>query len=332
MKKILALILTVVLSFTLCACGGNSSNNIIYLDETITVGDYEITITDTEFVDNWNPNGDSEKFCSNGNVHFVVHYTVKNVGKSKVTVPYRMIKLIYNNDYEFKEESGLGYTYCYSFDTHSFVFNETELPPLSQAKPCQTCIEVPIEVRDNNDSPLKLELTVDEETYVYNIRPIDEKQKEIFYNKGINLTNEEDYKSAIRMFENAGDFSDAQRKLDEVSLLYYIEAPYFGSAPEYFNANKDSYELLSGKDIKKFIIGEWNHSDISGRTVEFKADGTIDNNYKTGGLWEISGNMIEISDYVGSEPDSYEVYKIKDGMYLFYRDGNKPSFSLQKSE
>ncbi len=330
MKKLLALILAVVLCFLLVACGGNTSDNVVYLDETITIGDYEITITDTEFVDNWNPNGDSKEFCSEGNVHFVVHYTVKNVGTSKVYAPYKMLKLVYNNDYEFYEDAFD--TYYYSFDTNSFVVNDNELAPLSQAKPCQTCIEVPAEVKENADSPLKLEITVDEETYVYNIRPIDEKQKEIFYNKGIDFMNEEAYKSAIRMFENAGDFSDAKNKFDEAAISYYIEAPYFGSAPEYFNTNKESYELLSGEDIKDFIIGEWNHSNITGRTVEFRADGTIDNNYKTGGLWEILGNMIKISDYVDATPDVYEVYKIKDGMYLFYRDGNNPSFSLKTSK
>lgn len=333
MKKILALALAGILCFSLCACGGNGSgNNIVYPDEPITIGDYEITITDTEFVDNWNPNGDYERACSKGNVHFVAYYTVKNIGKSEVNVPYHMLKLVYNNEYEFKETAESGDTYYYSSDTHSYVYHDTALPVLSEAKPCQTYLEVPAEVKENSDAPLKLEITIDEETYVYNIRPIDEKQKEIFYNKGIGFMAEKDYKTAIRMFENAGDFSDAKNKFDEAAVLYYIEAPYFGSAPEYFNANKESYEMMSGKDIKKFIVGEWNHSDISGRTVKFKADGTIDNNYKTGGLWEISGDMIKISDYVGSEPDSYEVYKIRDGMYLFYRDGVKPSFSLQTSK
>ena len=61
MKKILAVLLAFILCFLLCACGGNSSGNIVYLDEAFTIGDYEITITDTEFVDNWNPNGDSEE-------------------------------------------------------------------------------------------------------------------------------------------------------------------------------------------------------------------------------------------------------------------------------
>ncbi len=341
MKKFLALLLAGILCFALCACGGDTSgeneektdkSNVVYLDEPITIGDYEITITDTEFVDNWNPNGDSKEFCSEGYVHFVAYYTVKNIGKSEVNVPYHMLKLVYNNDYEFKETAESGDTYCYSFDTHSYVYNATVLPVLSQAKPCQTYLEVPVEVRDNNDAPLKLEITIDEETYVYNLRPIDDKQKEIFYNKGINLMNEKDYKIAIRMFKNAGDFSGAQSKYDEAALLYYIEAPYFGSAPEYFNVKKDSYKLLTGEDIKISIIGEWNHSDIIGRTVSFKADGTIDNNYKTGGLWKISGNMIEIAEYPDATSEVYEVYEIKDGMYLFYKDGNKPTFSLQSIE
>lgn len=218
------------------------------------------------------------------------------------------------------------------FDTYSFVYNANNLPPLSQAKPCQTYMEVPIEVRDNNEAPLKLEITVNEETYVYNIRPIDEKQKEIFYNKGVSFMNEKDYKTAVRMFGNAGDFSRAKEKYDEAAILYYIEAPYFGSAPEYFNANKESYELLTGADIEKFIVGEWRHSDLVNKNIVYNADGTIENQYKTGGLWKISGNMIEIADSVGMDPDAYEVYKIKDGMYLFYRDGDTPSFSLQSIE
>ena len=338
MKKIIALLLTVVLCFSLCACGGGgekeseSPSNVIYLDEPIAIGDYEITITDAEFVDNWNPNGDSEKFCSEGNVHFVAYYTVKNIGKTEVSVPYHMLKLVYNDGYEFKETAETGDTYCYSFDTHSYVYNDTVLPVLSQAKPCQTYLEVPVEVRDNNDAPLKLEITVNEETYVYNVRPIDDKQKEIFYNKGITFMNEKDYKTAIRMFENSGDFSDAKEKYDEAALLYYIEAPYFGSAPDYFNANKDSYELLTGDEIKNFIVGEWHHSDLVNKNIVYNSDGTIDNQYTTGGVWKISENMIEIADSTNMDSDSYEVRKIKEGMYLFYRDGEKPAFSLQSIE
>lgn len=340
MKKIIALLLACILCFSLCACGGDSSenkdasekSNVIYLDETITIGDYEITITDTEFVNNWNPNGDSKKYCSNGNVHFVAYYTVKNIGKTEVSVPYHMLKLVYNDGYEFKETAETGDTYCYSFDSHSYVSNANDLPVLSQAKPCQTYLEVPVEVRDNKEAPLKLEIRVNEETYVYNIRPIDEKQKEIFYNKGIALMNEKDYKTAVRMFENAGDFSGAKEKYDEAALLYYIEAPYFGSAPDYFNAKKESYELLTGDDIKNFIVGEWRHSDLVDKNIVYNADGTIDNNYKTGGLWKISGNMIEIANYTEATPEAYEVYKITDGVYLFYRDGTNPSFSLQSIE
>lgn len=332
MKKLIFLLLVFGMAVGLCACGskdGFVENKTIYLDESITIGDYEITVTDTEFVDNWNPNGDCEELCGNGNVHFIVHYTVKNIGKSDVIVPYKMFKLNYNNGYEFKEDNYR--TYYYSFDTSSFVFHENELSPLSKAKPCQTCIEVPVEVKDNIDAPLKLEITVDNKTYVYNIRPADEKQQEIFYNKGMDLLNKKDYKTAIRMFENAGEFSDAKEKYHEVAILYYIEAPYHGDAPEYFSAHRDSYELISGEDIKSFIVGEWNHSD-SDEVVVFKEDGTIDNQYITGGLWKVNGNMIKISDNVNMTPDTYEVRKVKDGIYLFFRDGDSPSFSLSSIE
>lgn len=164
MKKILAILLTITMCIPLVACGGAQTKE-IGLNETITVGDYEFTLAETEFVDQYYVGG-VYKFCGEGNVHFVVETTFKNIGKEEISVPYTFLELEYGDGYTFSPES----TYCYSFDTNSFVANASTLAVLADAKPCQTYFEVPEAVQNNEEEPLKLKITVSGTEYIYNVR------------------------------------------------------------------------------------------------------------------------------------------------------------------
>ena len=180
MKKTISLLLALVLCLSLCACGTdeqeNTSSNTtetsvyqpaeISLNEVITAGNYEFSITKTEFVDRYN-NGSFVEACEEGNVHFVVSTTFRNIGKKEVYVPNSFLTLEYGDGYTFSPED----TYHLSTSTGSFVSNCNELPVMSEAKPCNTIFEVPKAVQENNDEQLKLIVNISGIEYVYILRP-----------------------------------------------------------------------------------------------------------------------------------------------------------------
>ena len=183
MKKVLALVLALVLVLSLVACGGSSvsngssgeqetesatteaTSNSISLNEKITSGDLEFSITEVEFVENFNPNGDYAKACSSGNVHCVVHTTFKNIGKTESRVPYGFLTLEYADGYTFEPED----TYHYSFDTNYYVANADELPIMGDAKPCQTYFEVPQKVETGTEA-LIIHVFLNDEEYDCKVR------------------------------------------------------------------------------------------------------------------------------------------------------------------
>lgn len=191
MKKLLALLLAGLMLLSLYACGGGNQQtiatnetpsdetseittetpatetapSIISKDEKITIGDLEFSITETEFVKNFNPNGNFSQYCSDGNVHFVVHTMFKNIGKTATRVPYSFLTLEYADGYIFNPAD----TYHYSFDTYSYVANADELPILSDAKPCQTYFEVPKEVESGTE-PLIIHIYIGTEEYIYQVK------------------------------------------------------------------------------------------------------------------------------------------------------------------
>lgn len=170
MKRIAALLLSLIMMVVLCACGDNGTGapveeNELKLNETITVGDYEFTVTETEFVPQYF-DGFAYKSCGNGNVHFVVKTTFKNVGKEEISIPSSFLTLEYGDGYSFSPSD----TYYFSFDTLSYVSNACELPALSKEKPCITYFEVPEEVQNNTDEPLKLKIMLADTEIVCNLR------------------------------------------------------------------------------------------------------------------------------------------------------------------
>ena len=173
MKKVLALVLALVLVLSLVACGGGDKKENtgtipaeISLNDTITANDYEFSITKTEFLNDWSPIfGQPIEHYSDGSVFFVVHSTLKNVGKTERLEPFDFMTLEYGDGYTFHPVK-----ICY-YDTslNSFVGYITVLPVLSDATPYLTGFEVPEQVKTGND-PLTINVSIYGEEYTYKVR------------------------------------------------------------------------------------------------------------------------------------------------------------------
>ena len=191
MKKQLSFFLMIIIALLLSACGANSTEQStetpktttaeivittteetnppiieIGLDETITVGVYEFTIKETKFVKNFNPNGDlGGYYCADGNVHFVVKTSFKNIGKTETRVPENFLILEYGDGYTFRERC----TFHFNPNTGHYLVDAYELPVLSNAKNCQTFFEVPKEVETSSE-PLIIHITIAGEEYLFRVR------------------------------------------------------------------------------------------------------------------------------------------------------------------
>ena len=324
MKKVTSLILALLMCLSLCACGSEKSNN-VYLGVPVTAGDYEFVVTGVEFVSNWNPNGDHSSYCSPGNVHYVLHYTVKNIGKEELSA-LRNFTLNYADGFAFESAN----TYFYSFDTNSYVANASELPVLSKAKPCQTYFEVPEEVRDNTEQPLKVLFTVCKKEFVFNVRPLDEFQQEAYYNKAAelieNADNVKDYRNAASLLEDLGEYENAA-ELKETALLNYYALTYGSvSARDFFADRLEKFPVLSGEEIKDQFVGKWDYSGITGAIV-INEDGTIKDQWGGNRTCKVVDNHWSFKS--GTEIRNYEVRYVLEGTYLLVLDG-VPSATMIK--
>ena len=117
MKKILCLLLTFVLSLSLCACGNSSSK---IGDTTVDSNkNFEVKLLSTEFIEQVNVDPDDPDFFTSnfsitgntlfpgeGHIFFLYTYEYKFVGKMEVTDTFRdyaQPTLIYDKEYTFSE-------------------------------------------------------------------------------------------------------------------------------------------------------------------------------------------------------------------------------------
>ena len=167
MKKLLSLLLVLTVISSLCGC--NLGTKSLKLNETVTIGDYEVTITGTEFTYGWDPNTIvSFSNSKDGLIHFIIHYTVKNVGSSEITIPKDIFKVVYDDEYKY--EASFGDSYFYSYDVNAYVANGDVLPPLSKEIKCKTCIDVSEQIKDDTEKRLKLEFRLKGKKYIIDLR------------------------------------------------------------------------------------------------------------------------------------------------------------------
>lgn len=197
MKKALSLILALALCLSLCACG--ESNNIettdstqpttnsevvLKLNEPVTVGNFEITITDVKTVESFVVYSElgSRKFGMEGSDSYqvVVLYTLKNIGKEEISALENSMSVEYSDGYTF--DAHLYYHNNFNPDIFSVGGTQegyVKLPALSGEVYFLEAIRVPVEAINNTDEPLKVRLNgkkfgVEEINLVYYIRSANE--------------------------------------------------------------------------------------------------------------------------------------------------------------
>ena len=171
MKKFLSVILGLVICLSLCACGGNTDT--LKVGDTTTTSVVEFTLTRFEYADKLKnavfqtgktPDPEyllpteEEQYNSpfvakEGNVMISFSYTLKNIGKEKLTFPINLgITANYNDGYEFDAYVNL------IKGEYVVLKDTTSLDPLSDICEGRGYIEVPIEVMENEDAPLLLKI------------------------------------------------------------------------------------------------------------------------------------------------------------------------------
>ena len=183
MKKIISLLLVLALCLSLCACDSGVEEPIIsetepsataytdasaeteaeepafqqtvlQLNETIAMGDLELTIIDVQLMDS----SGYSVYYSTGARHYggpsvVVIYSLKNIGKLSAYPPTGLLQLNYADGYTFLHD-----VYINGRDSDIYAHGGVNLPEeLEILSPEQYYLEaftVPQEVLDNTEEPL----------------------------------------------------------------------------------------------------------------------------------------------------------------------------------
>lgn len=358
MKKLLALMLAAALALSLVACGGGTGDNDptttssggngdttsgepqnspdtpaeeagpvkLYMNEAATVGTFEFTITDATFVESYTrdpyvyyPNSAGGN-SNSGDIFLRVEYTIKNIGKTSQYSPNgHFMQVNYNDGFEF--------SYYKSYISHSvgMVESTEEMTPLSDAKFGQIYFSVPSEVQEGTDHPLSLEISLEDESgndvsAVFEIRPMDERQREAYYNFGTelmaNADSYQDYYYAYLRFEDLGDYKDSAEKYEDALYNYHVSRGVIPDA--YFREHQDRFPVLTDAEISAAIIGTWDVQNNPSMT--FNEDGTIDEANNRGWTWKAEGDKISLSTGY-----AYEVRRVTDSMLIWIdvnNDGN----------
>lgn len=135
-------------------------------DYMIVDGDYETTYT---------YGGETYNLsyvAEDGRAFVAVAYTMKYNGKETVKTFNQLpkLKVDYSGGYLFEDSPYTGGSLSVRVDG---VFEEVKSPtiePLSPAAEYRDCFDVPIEVMENADAPVKIIVTLDGVDYIYSVR------------------------------------------------------------------------------------------------------------------------------------------------------------------
>ncbi|MDR3766926.1 MAG: hypothetical protein Q3Y08_07860 [Butyricicoccus sp.] len=141
---------------------------VLELNQTVTVGDFEMTVTGFDFTDKAlspDENG-SDLVPKNGYVSANVYFNTKYNGKTAISAPYVGAVVNYNDGYTFSPEN----QWYYDHGLNAWL-NGGQIDPLTPAFDCVYSFFVPLEVRDQVDAPLQVTFALDDEILVYHVRP-----------------------------------------------------------------------------------------------------------------------------------------------------------------
>lgn len=177
MKKLVPIILSIAMIFSLCSCGSSEPKadekpQTAEFNSTITVDNFEMT-TNSDIVTGKNLNGDTDqyeeflttdltnygdtvlckttRYAKDGFTLAVVTYSLKNIGKNK-SVFDKPINLNYDDGYTYDVEEQYC---CVGSEGNWQEFVSLEISPLTTVE-CKAYFIVPEEVFSNTDASLKL--------------------------------------------------------------------------------------------------------------------------------------------------------------------------------
>ena len=162
MKKIIPIVIILAVIYFIVRSGSSGSSSSqppfrkLDVGETYKVDDLEFTVTSWKF-SSYMADKSSHTKASTGNVYCVIYFKVKNNAKSTITLsrsitnPKYNTKLIYSDGYEYL---------CRFADDSNYFHSKLDIKPLEEYTGTIN-YEVPKEVKDNSDKPLKFDFQWD---------------------------------------------------------------------------------------------------------------------------------------------------------------------------
>lgn len=135
-------------------------------DYMIIDGDYETTFT---------YGGETYNLsyvAEDGRAFVAVAYTMKYNGKEALDTfnQFPKLKVDYNGGYLFEDSPYTGGSLSIKVDGVFQSFDSPTIEPLSPAAEYRDCFDVPIEVMENTNAPVKIIVTLDGIDYIYSAR------------------------------------------------------------------------------------------------------------------------------------------------------------------
>ena len=199
MKRTIALLSSLIMVLSLCACGGESTDSntnaskdgsVYKLGDTIETDLFKITPSFTGYAkrlsnqpneDYMTPAGyftdDSPYIAGDEKVEIYGEMKIEYVGNEKSTVPLKIdISADYDNGYVFDGDAVyMGYREADDESWHWKYDDTIEFEPLSSSttRILRYCVEVPEQVETNADKALLVTISVNDEPFVFDFRSAD---------------------------------------------------------------------------------------------------------------------------------------------------------------
>lgn len=211
MKKFISMLLVEIMCVSLCACGGNDietaespkdENAVLEIGDTYTSDSVEFTLERFEMAEKLSNTMDDSfllpdvvseydsadttpYLAEDGNVMVSYSHTINNVGKEEIDTVLWTIELDYNGGYTYESET-LDNDAFLSDDEWKATTAGRTIAPLA-TKESRGFLEVPLEVSENTEAPLKVNVhiftvTDDKEEATTNLGGVNYKETIVTYN------------------------------------------------------------------------------------------------------------------------------------------------------
>ena len=211
MKKFISMLLVGIICVSLCACGGNDTettepkedeNMALEIGDTYTSDSVEFTLEQFEMAEKLSNTMDDSfllpdvvseydsvdttpYLAEDGNVMVSYSHTINNVGKEEIDTVLWTIELDYNDGYTYESET-LDNDAFLSDDEWKTTTAGRKIAPLA-TKESRGFLEVPLEVSENTEAPLKVNVhiftvTENKEETAKNLGGVNYKETIVTYN------------------------------------------------------------------------------------------------------------------------------------------------------